>query len=188
MGKLFELIADNALEKLDEYYTECHVCGRTDVDLYQYQGEYQPENGEIDEDIYAAFAECILTKKLSHISASEYIETVKDYLSNARISAEERLQLEEKLIEKYQKTPDVPVFLQYDDRPLCCDDITEFTGYPKNEEELFEKTKNSVYWERKEFDSNKYDFKKSGSPESLSDVATFKCSRCGRNFFTFQFT
>jgi len=39
MGQLFELIADNALEILDDYYDECHVCNKTGIDLYKYQGK-----------------------------------------------------------------------------------------------------------------------------------------------------
>lgn len=39
MGKLFELISDNAIKKLDEYYTDCHVCEKTGIDLYPYQGK-----------------------------------------------------------------------------------------------------------------------------------------------------
>ncbi|MGE9314414.1 hypothetical protein ACLOAU_22350 [Niabella sp. CJ426] len=37
MGEIFELIAEQALEKLDAYYDECHICGATDVDLHSYQ-------------------------------------------------------------------------------------------------------------------------------------------------------
>lgn len=64
MGQIFELIADNALKKLDSYYNECHVCNKADIDLYDYQGKLLLENGEIDNDIYAVCTDCILTKKL----------------------------------------------------------------------------------------------------------------------------
>lgn len=49
MGSIFELIADTALEVLDDYYTECHVCEATDVALYCYNGQqYDAEGNQLD--------------------------------------------------------------------------------------------------------------------------------------------
>ncbi len=189
MGQIFELIADNALEKLDDYYTECHVCNKTDSNLFQYHGKCEFENGEIDNDIYAVCADCISSKNLSHICDFEYIKTITNYLSNRGLTIQELDELKTKLVEKYQKTPDIPSFSQTQDRPLCCNDLTEFIGYPINDKDLYEKTKNCIYWEYgKEFISSPYDFKDSGSPESLTEIATFKCSHCEKKYFTFQFT
>ncbi len=189
MGQIFELIADNALEKMDDYYSECHVCNRTDVDLYDYQGKHQLENGEIDDDIYAVCAECILTKNLFHICDFEYLKAIKSYLSTTNLSIQEQEQLSNKLIQKYQKTPDIPIFMQHHDVPLCCNDIVEFIGYPANDNELFEKTESYIYWEKGvKNQSESYDFRRVGGPESLSDVATFRCSHCNKKYFTFQFT
>ena len=75
MGQIFELIADSALKKLDDYYVECHVCDKTDIDLFEYKGELQLENGEINDDIYAVCADCILNKNLSHSCDFVYIKT-----------------------------------------------------------------------------------------------------------------
>lgn len=61
MGKLFEFISDHAIDQPDDYYTECHVCGKTNVDLYPYQGQVILENGEIDNDIYAVCHDCLLS-------------------------------------------------------------------------------------------------------------------------------
>lgn len=189
MGQLFELIADNALETLDEYYTDCNVCGKSEIDLYEYNGKYRLDNGEIDDDIFAVCAECILTKNLSHVCDFEYIKTIKEYLSNTDLTIQEQSELENKLIEKYQRTPDIPLFVQGDDTPLCCNDITEFTGSLKQKKD-FDETEKYIYWERKII-SEKYeffDFIKYGNVESLSEISTFKCSHCGMKYFTFQFT
>jgi uncharacterized protein CbrC (UPF0167 family) len=189
MGQLFELIADYALKKLDDYYNECHVCNRTNLDLYQYQGKWKREDGQIDDDIYAVCADCIHTKDLSHGCDSEYIKTIEKYLITSSLTIDEQELKKNELIEKYQKTPDVPTFLQYEDRPLCCSDITEFIGHPTDKEELYKMTENVIYWEKQIKEKSKsYDFRKFGNPESFNDVASFKCKHCGKQYFTFQFT
>ena len=141
MGKIFELISDKSLEKLDDYYVECHVCNNNSLDLYQFQGEIKLEKGEIDDEIYAVCAKCIKTKKLKHINDYEYIEVINNYLKSKDLSIDFYSELREKLISKYQQTPDIPLFTQYEDRPLCCNDITEFIGQPENEDELIDITK-----------------------------------------------
>ncbi len=189
MGKLFELIADHALKKLDEDDDECHVCGKTHIDLYPYQGKLTFENGKVDDDIYAACAGCLLTKALSHNCDFEYIKTIDKYLATSNLNTEQQQIRKIQLIEKYQKTPDIPLFMQYQDRPLCCNDITEFSGHPVNKEELYKMTENTIYWEKEiKEKSELYDFRKVGNPESLNDVSSFKCLHCNRQFFTFQFT
>jgi Uncharacterised protein family (UPF0167) len=189
MGQLFELIADNALEKLDNYYNECHVCNETNIYLYKYQGELQLENGEIDDDIYAVCADCIFTKKLSHSYDFEYIKTIENYFTSSNLAFDERQARKNLLIEKYQKTPNIPTFMQYEDRPLCCNDITEFVGHPTDKDELYKMTENVIYWEKKiKEKSELYDFRKYGNPESFNDVASFRCRQCNKQYFTFQFT
>jgi len=189
MGQPFELIADNALEKLGEHYNECHICEKSDCDLYQYQGQWQKESGEIDDDIYAICSNCILTKNLAHICDFEYIEIIEEYLAKTNLTAEERELRKKSLTSKYQKTPNIPTFMQYEDRPLCCNDITEFIGHPTNKEELYRMTENVLYWEKQIKEKSEfYDFRKYGNPESYSDVASFKCKHCENKYFTFQFT
>ena len=188
MGQLFELIADDALIKLDEE-EECHVCHKRDIDLYHYQGRRQLENGHIDDDIYAACADCILTKNLSHSGDVEYIRTIENYIATSNLSPHEQAMKITSLIATYQKTPGIPRFMQYEDRPLCCYNITEFIGHPINNEELYKIADHNIYWEKQVREKSRlYDFRKYGSPESLKDVASFKCKHCSRQYFTFQFT
>ncbi|HAT91432.1 CbrC family protein [Chryseobacterium arthrosphaerae] len=189
MGKLFELISDNAIKKLDEYYTDCHVCEKTGIDLYPYQGKVTLENGEVDDDIHAVCHDCLHTKPLTHTCSFLYEETVEKYLSSLNITKERQMEVKKKIMEKYNRTPDIPLFLQRPDIPLCCEDSTEFTGYPQNSEALYTITENFIYWEEgiKE-KSEYYDFKTYGSPESLAEIATFTCQHCGKKYFTFQFS
>ncbi|MBE9597941.1 hypothetical protein [Pedobacter sp. MC2016-24] len=189
MGQIFELIADQALETLDSYYTECHICERENLDLYTYQGKYVMKNGEIDDDLYALCEECIKNKGVSHICDFQYIKTIEGYLESENLGENEKEILKQQLTDKYQKTPDIPIFLQYTDRPLCCKDITEFKGYPQDNPDLYQKTDSFIYWEKKTIASTPeaYNFKNTGPPESLREVATFHCKHCNKNYFTFQF-
>lgn len=192
MGAVFELIADEALEKLDDYYTECHVCDAVGVDLYQYQGrQYDADGNPLDEseDAYAACAQCIMAGRLTHICDFQYIETIEKYVAGLPLADDEQVALVERLISKYQRTPDIPGFMQYEDRPLCCGDITEFTGHPHDYDELLAMCDACQYWEDGSASGNEsVDFRKDGPPESFSDVAGFKCRHCGQRYFTFQFT
>ena len=189
MGKIFELIADSALEILDSCYDECHVCNRTDIDLYAYQGKLHLENGEVDDDIYAACASCIAQGNLTHSCDFAYLEIIDRYLGLKNLDEEAYVQNKNMLAEKYQKTPDIPIFMQYEDRPLCCNDIAEFTGYPKDAEECYDLTEKALYWEKQvTVKSEFYNFRKYGSPEGKRDIAFFCCKHCQTRYFTFQFT
>ncbi|CAL2091316.1 hypothetical protein [Tenacibaculum sp. 190524A02b] len=189
MGKLFELISDNSVESLDEYYKECQVCGNSDTDLYEYQGILDRGSLEEEEEVYAACCSCIKTKPLSHICDYEYIETIDLFLNTLELDDSDRNNLKVNLIKKYNQTPDIPMFMQKTDIPLCCRDITEFIGYPKSENELIEISENYIYWEEEvKKKSEFYDFKEYGVPESLNEVASFKCKHCNKKYFTFQFS
>ncbi|MGJ1430310.1 hypothetical protein ACR79M_01560 [Sphingobacterium spiritivorum] len=189
MGKIFDLIADSALEKLDSYYDECHVCNRTDIDLYPYQGKLHLENGEVDDDIYAACSSCILKGNLTHSCDFAYFEIIDQYLRQKDLNDAAYIHNKNILTEKYQKTPDIPIFMQYDDRPLCCNDITEFTGYPKDADECYDLTEKATYWEKQVCEKSEfYNFRKYGAPESKRDIAFFCCKHCETLYFTFQFT
>ena len=192
MGKLFELISDEALEKESEKfdYSICDVCGE-ECETYRYKGtQYDEEGNALDNsyDSYAVCADCILAGSVTHICDFEYIERIDDYFAHTGLNAEEKESIRERLIEKYQRTPDIPGFMQGEDRPLCCNDITEFTGHPENDEELYEISEYN-YWEKGlKAKPEYYDFRKYGRPESYSDIAAFQCAHCGKRYFTFQFT
>ncbi len=190
MGQIFELIADQALEKLDAYYDECHICGARGVDLYSYQGVLTMDEGTTDDDIYVACEKCIRSKQLRHAGEADYNSTIEKYVASlSQIEEKGKLLLVEELIKKNRRTPDIPIFMQRVDRPMCCSDITEFKGYPPNEEELYKTGDQDQYWEEglKEKSSG-YNFRLQGNSESLREVARFTCRHCGKRYFTFQFT
>lgn len=200
MGKTFELISDKALEKaLEEKrelnnalgkkgLEECNICGEEAV-LYSYQGEEHDEEGEYIDDCYMVCAECILKGSINHSCDFEYIKTIETYLDTLTLSIEEKKSIQEILINKYQRTPDIPLFMQREDRPLCCNDIAEFIGHPESDEELFEISEQNIYWEQGIKPKLEYcNFREYGIPESYRDIAAFKCSHCEQKYFTFQFT
>ena len=203
MGKLFELISDKALENALKQekslnkalgysdLTECDVCGKFVADTFPYNGTQYDDDGnalDSDYDPSNACADCILAGKVTHICDWKYIETIGNYLDTQNLSAEEKEIKTERLIEKYQRTPDIPIFMQYHDIPLCCGDITEFIGHPESNEELYE-ISDYNYWEKGLKSKSEYEnFRKYGKPESYIDVAAFQCSHCGKKYFTFQFT
>lgn len=189
MGKLFESISDDAIEKEDEYYTECHICEKTGVDLYPYQGQAILENGDIREDIDVACHECLQTKQLTHTCSFLYEETIEKYLESRNPTEIRKAELKEIILRKYNQTPDIPMFMQRPDVPLCCEDMTEFIGYPRNDAELYEASEKFIYWQEGIAEKGEYyDFKTYGSPESLREIATFRCLHCEKRYFTFQFT
>lgn len=189
MGQLFELISDQAVKNLDDGYTECHVCQKTGIDLYPYQGKVTLEDGTVDDDIYAVCYECLKTKPLVHTCDFLYMETIEKHLDSQSLTKVQKAEHKEILAKKYNQSPDIPLFLQRPDQPLCCKDITEFTGSPENDEELYVICENNIYWEEGIKEKSKYyDFRKYGSPESLHEIASFECRHCGKKYFTFQFT
>jgi uncharacterized protein CbrC (UPF0167 family) len=185
MGKVFVYIADHALEAIEGNNHSCHVCNRTDVDIYPYFAELHREDGSVDDDISEVCETCIKTQNLSKGEA--YLDIIDAYLLT--LPALERDTRRQQLMEAYRRTPNLPMFMQYEDRPLCCADLTEFIGYPKNNTELYAAMEKSIYWEKKVTQKPAdYDFRKYGNPESLEDVARFRCLHCGLEYVTFQFT
>ena len=190
MGQLFSLIADAALLPLDAAdYAECHVCGRADAPLYPYQGTLHRPNGPPDDDIYAACHACLLTQPLTHTADFEYIRIIDRYLTAQPLPATEQAAARAALVAAYQRTPDQPLFMQHEDRPLCCHAITEYTGFPADAAALLSLAATRTYWEKEaRGPADHPDFRCSGPPESWSDVALFCCCRCERAYYTFQFT
>lgn len=117
MGKMFELTADDFLEKL-EGYEDCQVYDKKGLDLYSYHGSVELEDGSGENGVFAVCRDCILTKKLSHITAAHYIETIDHYIGSRNLDLVEQQQIIERLFEKYQRTPDIPLFMQRTDMPL----------------------------------------------------------------------
>lgn len=190
MGKIFKLIADDALETMNKDYDECHVCGQLQVDLYPYQGSVKSKD-ETKEDIDIVCRDCIITKDLNRIEDWVFIPKIKVYVENLDLTENEKSDLTKRLCELYQRTPDIPMFMQQTDIPFCCADITEFIGTPNKVNELLD-IDTCIYWKNKPdtdiswTDIKSLDIKNPNVNNALMDINVFKCSHCDNNYFTYQ--
>lgn len=84
-----------------------------------------------------------------------------------------------------RQTPRCPNFLQDTDWPICCGELTEYTGEPSRDE-AEELDRSGQYWYRGKstFDSPVVDLIPS---PVLSGVSAFRCQSCAKRYWIFQF-
>lgn len=190
MGSVFRYIADSALTPEDaSYYTKCHVCDKPQVPVFSAQGEVVREDGTVDDLIAVACEPCLKTGKIIHISEWKTDLVIRAYLrryftDKGPAFIERRSQ---ELFLALRKTPRVPMFMKGDDWPLCCGDLTEFKGSPKDVNELPNVDGPMIYWSEG-VKEPVADFKSDGPPESLYEVSFFECLSCDKRYWIFQFT
>jgi uncharacterized protein CbrC (UPF0167 family) len=175
MGKIFKLIADEALKPLDDYYKECHVCNQKNVPLYPYQGNLISDK---DFDVYAVCEKCINDGNSIESINEDEINPIIDKFCNDPEKSKHLL----------RKTPNIPLFLQYRDWPVHCGELCEFIGIPKTYDESVEIGNSVLFWDRGESDYNGAYGDITLEPEALSEVSVFKCTKCGKKLFTWQMT
>jgi hypothetical protein len=186
MGNRFELIADDALVPLDDY-EKCQVCFRTGVPLYEAQGRIVNQDGSVDEskDVYAVCESCLKTGRVAHTSEWQTDRVIERFASDPQ-AAKALL----------RRTPRIPLMLQQADWPLCCGQLTEFTGVPKEDEGLANLLSPLIPWINGPIDQETVkekpwlvrDFEQDGPPESLDEISIFVCRSCGKGYFTDQYT
>jgi uncharacterized protein CbrC (UPF0167 family) len=190
MGKVFRYIADAALKSEKGYQRTCQVCEARGVDVFNAHGNVLLPTGKEGEDCYVACAACLRGGRVIHIGEWETDKLIKAYVRKylPKSPAVKRKKLEETLRAALRRTPRVPSFAQGDDWPMCCGDLTEFTGSPRSLRELIRLSRSAVYWEQRARDDHDYDFEEDGQPESWSDVSVFRCLHCDKRYWVFQFT
>ncbi len=171
MGSVFRQVADVAMYPCGG--EQCHHCERTGVPVYRYWGE-------------------ILDPALAHdpVLAAEEPEVHNVRKSNYRVGlvtptvarfAADR----ERAMVEYHQLPDIPLFLQREDWPMCCGEWCEFVGVPGSYEESSGVPASHSYWER---GPAAWRFTDQLLPESLREVSLFRCVRCNQPWFTWQMT
>lgn len=75
---------------------------------------------------------------MTHTCNFLYEDTIGRYLHLLNLSYVQTNEVKMVLTEKYNRTLDILLFMQKPDIPFCCENITEFTGYPQNEDGLYE--------------------------------------------------
>ena len=179
MGKTFCYIADDAMFPCDG--EECHLCETEESPLYLYFGEIihpehaaNPQLAREEPEISELCAECILSGHVRRNADVRIQKTINRFAKDKQAAWE-----------AFHRTPDIPLFLQYTDWPMCCGDWCEFVGVPSSYDESKVVPDNYHYWE----DSPKAwksDFEL--MPETLREISLFRCLDCEEKLFTWQFT
>ena len=191
MGTIFRYIADKALKPAAAVYKRtCQVCSRKGIDVYAAQGAVALPDGSEGDEVAVACADCLRAGRVEKTCAFEVDEVIRRYLDALHRRDRSHLYRLRRLVElaaAYRQTPNSPRFLQRQDWPLCCGDLTEFTGSPRNKKELVALTRSGVYWEG-QVKKNRVDFEETGPPGSYSEVSIFRCLACKQVYWTWQFT
>lgn len=190
MGSVFRYIADHALTSADEFFEGiCQVCNKKEVEVFEVSGTIALEDGKLGEDVYAACGDCIRGGRIEKTGADVIDAQVRKYLKGI-YKDRTPIYLMRRSLElsvAYRQTPDSPLFVQNPDWPLCCGDLTEFTGSPASETELIRLTRDGTYWQER-VETNNVNFEKTGPPECLREVSRFECLNCHKCYWTWQFT
>lgn len=181
MGSVFRHVADAAMYRCGG--EQCHHCARTDRPIYLYSGEivdpalaHDPELAADEPEVDELCADCV---RGGNVRKSEYsLNQVAPTI--ARFAADRA-----RAIEEYHQIPDIPLFLQGEDWPMCCGEWCEFVGVPLSYDESPGVPLSHSYWER---GPTAWRFTDELRPESLREISLFRCHCCARLWFTWQMT
>jgi hypothetical protein len=191
MGTIFRYIADAALEPAEaDFNRTCQVCARTGVDIYRADGHIALSDGREGDGVAVACADCLHAGRVEKTCSFDVDEVIQRYLSTFHRRDRTNLFRLRRLVElaaAYRQMPTGPLFMQSQDWPLCCGDLTEFTGSPRNKKELVRLSKSAIYWQG-QVKKQGEDFEDSGPPESYNEVSSFQCLACQKVYWTWQFT
>lgn len=181
MGTTFEFVADVALVACDG--DECHHCGRNNVPLYDYFGSIidpelsaDPQLANVEPDVSWLCADCINGGNVQRSDAYSVEDIVRSYAADPVAAMRD-----------FNKLPNIPLFLQNFDWPLCCGNWAEFIGSPASLTELITVQDTYSYWQNGPADARR-DFATQGPPEYLPEISLFCCKKCNAHLYTDQFT
>ena len=181
MGRVFRYISDDAMYPCGGS-SSCHHCESTTKHLFAYFGTTvkpelaaNPKLAADEPDISEVCASCILGGNVrKHLVDSTIQKTIN------RFARDKALALHE-----FHQTPDIPLFLQHQDWPMCCGTWCEYIGVPNSDGESVIVPTTFGYWEH---EPRKWESAHDLRPESLREVSLFRCVSCDRRIFTWQFT
>jgi predicted RNA-binding Zn-ribbon protein involved in translation (DUF1610 family) len=188
MGEVFRYVADGALPAHRHVDLPCPICGKSGDAYYIYADIKEPDGSESQ--ISEACAECIRRLDPEQVSAWDNEERLPIYLK-ATPGLDKRAERERlaAIIGELRRTPRLPVFVQWDDWPFCCGDLTEYTGEP-SPAEAKALDREGQYWDRgpASFHDRAAALVPSAGLAVLGGVSAFRCPRCGKRYWTFQCT
>ena len=159
----------------------CHHCERDDVPIYRYDGEIidpsfakNPALAAEEPDVSELCADCILGGNIrkSDYRIREMMPVITRWATDGA-----------RAVEEFHRTPDIPLFLQRDDWPMCCGGWCEFVGVPGSRDESRQVPQDFRYWERGPVE---WRFEYELFPESLREVCLFRCGACSGRCFVWQ--
>jgi uncharacterized protein CbrC (UPF0167 family) len=181
VGSVFRHVADAAMYACGG--EQCHHCERAGLPIYRYSGEiidpalaHDPALAAEEPEVHELCADCILggNVRKSDDRVRQVAPTVTRFAADSA-----------RAVEEYHRLPDIPLFLQREDWPMCCGEWCEFVGVPASYEESPGVPASHSYWER---GPATWRFTDQLLPESLREVSLFQCVRCSRPWFTWQMT
>jgi hypothetical protein len=181
MGTIFKHVDDNALRTCGG--DKCQFCERNDVPVYSYPGRIINPSLAANPDLAKAYPE--VDELCAQCINSGNVH--RRYLSNAEKIIKRFARDESQAWVEFHQLPDVPLFLQGFDWPMCCGRWADFTGSPETMADLIELDQRRVAWEGGPIEKGR-DFKRDGPPESLNEISLFRCWTCGRGYYVDQFT
>lgn len=212
MGTVFELVADHALVTSDD--GPCHVCGIDEREVYPYWGEIVDPRPDEEPEVECACKACIQSGRLrwgqelslAPALGAQLVRRKRPDPPNGRWRPDEekrRVGLKtylrftyaadwqgssKRLWKRLCRTPQVVSYEQDADWVVCCNELCEAQGTLATLEALVEKMDAAQYWSHGPKDTGRRDFRNDGPPESLDEVAFFRCQTCEKDWFIDQFT
>lgn len=187
MGTLFRYIADPALERADTV-GKCDRCGAEAVS-YRFDAMLEGETEYVE---HALCVDCICSIPLRQLrgwqSETAIQAAVNRHHPKGTLSGEQRLNRTVDICDDMRRTPQILMFLQNEDWPTCCGDLTEFVGdappagHNYAEYECWDDSKSFVA----QFKLS--DFYPLGKMEVMNTMSLFHCLHCSSKYWVFQFS
>lgn len=183
MGPLFEHVAEGAERQIDDPDALCQYCERAGVPVFGYPGMItdpshaaNPELARTEPEVFELCADCINSSAVKRTDDFQASRLVARFASNPQ-----------EALRSYHRLPDIPLFLQSFDWPICCGTWCVFTGSPSDNAALVAVQSSHQYWQEGPATSGR-DFASEGEPESMTEISCFRCDTCGNRHYTDQFT
>lgn len=191
MGKTFKYIDDEVLQKRG-LPGHCPLC-ETDGLIYSFQCDVNDPNVDVDV-VDEACASCIRTVQFDFSFGKRQLNQVRAMINShypkGALSGAERRARAEAILAEFQRTPDLPSFVQEEDWPHCCGDYCEYIGEPHSAAPG--DLDHYQYWQGGPGENPSgetiYDLTPHERLAVLGGVSGFRCNACGHHYWTFQCT
>lgn len=183
MDRLFEHVAEKAERAIDDPDARCQYCERAYVPVFGYPGVIvdpsraaNPELATTDPEVFELCADCINSSAVERNDDFEASRLIAHFATDPKAA-----------LAAYHRLPDIPLFLQRFDWPICCGTWCVFTGSPTDHAALVAVQSSLRYWQQGPALRGR-DFASEGEPKSMTEISCFRCDTCGERYYTDQFT